>query len=219
MKDREGGIAGLTYRVGRHVPGGWVGGWVVGVRWAPKVQGMQRRRLGCSAARDTQYHKLATILCPSSIGILYVGQVKRTDDFLIDLSPRRCCAGVGALILDILHALAQGADAAGHEVQDAVSPSLLLLVRIRKEAGAAACVRRAAPPPAAPPPPPPPPCSTNASSLASPRLTPPRLSSSQTTGRSRRGQDHAAAGGGQAAVGHVPVSAAQLVVVVVVVVV
>ena len=43
----------------------------------------------------------------------------------------RFTAGAGALILDILHALAQGADAAGHEVQDAVSPSLLLLVRSR----------------------------------------------------------------------------------------
>lgn len=38
------------------------------------------------------------------------------------------CAGVGRLILDILHALSQGHDAAGHEVQGAVSPSLLLLV-------------------------------------------------------------------------------------------
>jgi len=35
---------------------------------------------------------------------------------------------VGRLILDILHALSQGHDAAGHEVQGAVSPSLLLLV-------------------------------------------------------------------------------------------
>ncbi|KAL4443459.1 hypothetical protein ABPG75_011196 [Micractinium tetrahymenae] len=55
MRDRQGGIYGLTYRVGRHVP------------------------------------------------------------------------GVGRLILDILHALSQGHDAAGHEVQGAVSPSLLLL--------------------------------------------------------------------------------------------
>ncbi len=38
-------------------------------------------------------------------------------------------AGVGRLILDILHALSEGHDATGHEVQGAVSPSLLLLVR------------------------------------------------------------------------------------------
>lgn len=38
-------------------------------------------------------------------------------------------AGVGRLVLDILHALAEGHDATGHEVQGAVSPSLLLLVR------------------------------------------------------------------------------------------
>ena len=38
-------------------------------------------------------------------------------------------AGVGRLILDILHALSEGHDASGHEVQGAVLPSLLLLVR------------------------------------------------------------------------------------------
>lgn len=43
--------------------------------------------------------------------------------------------GVGRLILDILHALSEGHDASGHEVQGAVSPSLLLLVR-RREGGA-----------------------------------------------------------------------------------
>lgn len=41
-----------------------------------------------------------------------------------------CLSGVGRLILDILHALSQGHGATGHEVQGAVSPSLLLLVRM-----------------------------------------------------------------------------------------
>jgi stage III sporulation protein SpoIIIAA len=39
----------------------------------------------------------------------------------------RSVPGVGRLILDILHALSEGHDASGHEVQGAVSPSLLLL--------------------------------------------------------------------------------------------
>ena len=94
-------------------------------------------------------------------------------------------AGVGRLILDILHALAQGHDATGHEVQGAVSPSLLLLV-----SPGGACQ-----------------AGSGCTSAASAQCDTLRLPPCSAAGRPRHRQNHAAAGRGPPSVRHVPVGA------------
>lgn len=102
MRDRQGGIAGLTYRVGRHVPGG--------PPPPAAVRLLRMPNMPASLSCDPRY-------CWTSAPWI-----------IQSIHPPPLPAGVGRLVLDILHGLSRGHDATGHEVQDAISPSLLLLV-------------------------------------------------------------------------------------------